>query len=88
VVRSGESRLRNAEQLVGVLGRGQEPVIVGAQARDLEFEGANFCAEYGDLVNEASIRRTTNVAEEGLRHIFSFEGVADKISSARSAIAV
>jgi hypothetical protein len=52
---SGESWLRHAEQLIGIVSRSQQPIIVGAQTRDLELESAYFCAQYGDLVDEAPI---------------------------------
>ena len=52
------------------MGSGQ-PIILGAQPSDLELQRAYLGTQLGDLVKQAPVGRTTYVAEEGLRHIFS-----------------
>jgi len=48
-----------------------QPIVFGTQPSDLELQGAYLGTQLGDLVKQAPIGRTTYVAEEGLRHIFS-----------------
>jgi hypothetical protein len=80
---SGERRLRQPEQLVGLGNRRRKPIIVSTQPGDLELETPNLGAQNGDLVDEASVGRVAYVAVEGLRHIFSFECAAGLASNAR-----
>jgi hypothetical protein len=54
-INSGESRLRNAEQLVGFIGCCLKPIIVRAQSGDLELKSTHLGTQYRDLVDEASI---------------------------------
>src|SRR5438876_779410 len=69
--RSGQRRLGQPEQLIGLGGRGRQPIVLGTQPSDLELQGTYLRTQLGDLVEQAPVGRATYVAVEGLRHIGS-----------------
>jgi len=74
---SGHCRLDEADQLVRLGGGGREPIILGTQPSDLEFECPNAGTQLGNLVDKAPVGRAAYVAEEGLGHIVSLFSAPD-----------
>src|SRR5262245_6875147 len=72
---SGESRLRQPEQLVRFGGGREQAVVFRPQPGALKLKIAYPRTQEGDLVEQAPVRRAPHVAQKGLRHIFSFECV-------------
>ena len=85
---SGHCRLDEANQLVRLSGSGREPIILGAQPSDLEFECPNAGTQLGNLVDKAPVGRAAYVAEEGLGHIVSlFSAAGNRPVNARPGFA-
>src|SRR5215207_7414090 len=73
--RRGDWRRGLCQDRLGQLGEPSEPVLqvtglsLGAQSIDLGFQVAYSGPEVRHLVQEATIRNSTDIAEKGLRHL-------------------
>ena len=83
---SGHSRLNEPDQVVGLSGSGREPIILGTQPSDLEFQCPNAGTQLRNLVDKAPVGRAAYVAEEGLGHIVSLFSAAGNSRSTRALV--
>src|SRR5690606_41736745 len=71
VRRSCQGRLGEPDVGVDVGDRRRQPVVLRPQPGDLELQCLYRGTQTGDLVQQTPVRRSSDVAVEGLRHLVS-----------------